>query len=1108
MDRKSGTDGIGRLEPIEVRLLDAVESGRPLVPTAAERSGLHTIRAEFIRAILLGTELKVAAGPWRRRPAAPTRYGIRIRWHESSPDQGPLLLIEGELDLRDIAPGEGGFLPPLEFQGCRFDGGIQLSGAYIQSLCMSHCRFASLRAESSRFAGSVRIRHCGPLTPEARLDFGASDFIGWTRGGDFSKRTVDGEVAFAEFPARLGPKGQDQPMPPDFPDVADDEARCEISFRAAAIGAGLEIEKCNLRARRIAPLTHTRSMRDVSALELSHAHVRDRVELIRSTFVGGARFVSAEIGDDLWILGGKFLGQAHRYALDLQFARIAGQLGVKGDNAVGSEREGRDNAFFPVVVIGQLSAIGMSAGEVWIAGGFFHGQDNDEQGAAPTLNFSKADIKRTFKLGLYHPHYIELENRRGDRVYVHGELCLIATNIGKNLEIHGAQAGNVWKDLGLGAEYHAFFTSGYCSHRLFKVGAAAIKVDRRLNITHSGLCAGTDHLPGTEAHELSSGGWSATSAIDLFKATIGTGVKITSDCDCDGAVRLNSCVIGREAIIGCRIINAPPAHKGRDRGVIPWLLDMRESVINGHLKIGRRTSDGDAVTISGGITLESAKVQGNAALRRLTLVLDGFPIPEEGEPPNDRERTALNLRDFVCGSELEVHRLRWVLPELSAPEREVLASSRTPRRWWHSQRNAFFDIENSWHAFLDLRGFRCGLLSDDFGDGWGLSYRLRLRLASMRIGEVEAGSDDRVETRLRWLNYQNRKQRVIEPAPYSPGGEPDSSPLPAEGPAKPWYREWVGLWERHHCSRGDDFVRHAYDVIAQATGRAGEERAAEEITVERKNIQATLRFSRAWSNAWNRGTLIRRGIAATLVVATFSGLSWLGELGVRTSSILGLVGLVTILLAWPAVLALLQLIARYAFRYGFSPDRAGLVLAGCIVVGAIGVHYARYGGWTSIRYWEQQTANGTKHLHSDIVLVLDVPYAPAQAQATAYSSAGGGLLSLEPAGKLQMERGGGTRYETKLAFVEPSPCNLDVSSVLYAADVFIPVLDLDQESRCSIRHADPHSGREYTGWRFLKAIYELLGWIVTSLVILVLSGVMRRDLERRSNSEGPAEAME
>jgi hypothetical protein len=252
-------------------------------------------------------------------------------------------------------------------------------------------------------------------------------------------------------------------------------------------------------------------MRDVAALELSHAHVRDRVELVRSTFVGGARFVSAEIGDDVWIFGGKFLAHANRYALDFQFARIAGQLGVKGDNAGAKEREGRDNAFIPVVVIGQFSAIGMSAGEVWIAGGFFHGQDNDEHGAAPTLNFSKADIKRTFKLGLYHPHYIDQENRRGDRVYVHGELCLIATNIGKNLEIHGARPGNVRDDLALGEEYATFFADGYCAHPLFKLGAAAIKVDRRLNITHSHLFAGTDHRPGTEAHDLTSVTWSATS---------------------------------------------------------------------------------------------------------------------------------------------------------------------------------------------------------------------------------------------------------------------------------------------------------------------------------------------------------------------------------------------------------------------------------------------------------------------------------------------------------------------------------------------------------------------------------------------------------------------
>jgi hypothetical protein len=65
------------------------------------------------------------------------------------------------------------------------------------------------------------------------------------------------------------------------------------------------------------------------------------------------------------------------------------------------------------------------------------------------------------------------------------------------------------------------------------------------------------------------------------------------------------------------------------------------------------------------------------------------------------------------------------------------------------------------------------------------------------------------------------------------------------------------------------------------------------------------------------------------------------------------------------------------------------------------------------------------------------------------------------------------------------PCGDAVNPWLYAIDVFVPLIDLRQESKC-----EPSSDADV--WRILKAGYALLGWIVTSLAILTFSGVLQR----------------
>ncbi len=64
-------------------------------------------------------------------------------------------------------------------------------------------------------------------------------------------------------------------------------------------------------------------------------------------------------------------------------------------------------------------------------------------------------------------------------------------------------------------------------------------------------------------------------------------------------------------------------------------------------------------------------------------------------------------------------------------------------------------------------------------------------------------------------------------------------------------------------------------------------------------------------------------------------------------------------------------------------------------------------------------------------------------------------------------------------------CGNSINPWLYAADVFIPLLDLKQEDQCGVNGSA-------NGWRVAKALYAALGWIVTSLLILTITGTLRR----------------
>ena len=61
--------------------------------------------------------------------------------------------------------------------------------------------------------------------------------------------------------------------------------------------------------------------------------------------------------------------------------------------------------------------------------------------------------------------------------------------------------------------------------------------------------------------------------------------------------------------------------------------------------------------------------------------------------------------------------------------------------------------------------------------------------------------------------------------------------------------------------------------------------------------------------------------------------------------------------------------------------------------------------------------------------------------------------------------------------------------MLYTLDLIVPAVDLHQVDRCDL------SDRGGPLWSILKALATLIGWIVTSLTVLTLSGILRRQIE-------------
>jgi hypothetical protein len=196
----------------------------------------------------------------------------------------------------------------------------------------------------------------------------------------------------------------------------------------------------------------------------------------------------------------------------------------------------------------------------------------------------------------------------------------------------------------------------------------------------------------------------------------------------------------------------------------------------------------------------------------------------------------------------------------------------------------------------------------------------------------------------------------------------------------------------------------------------------------------------------------------------------------------------------PRVLLLLY---AWGFGYGLSPLRALSTFTACLLLGGIAAWAADHGLDGTPLEW----------LHVKPVLVVDAnavaivamtkPESAAQA-VTDKAAPGAAEKVAASAPKSPAQKADDPpRYGTPAlleATTDTPPheflCGDLVEPALYALDAFVPALELHQHEKCSIS-AQPGARM----WRLAEASYSILGWIVTSLMVLTVSGILGRRAE-------------
>ena len=392
-------------------------------------------------------------------------------------------------------------------------------------------------------------------------------------------------------------------------------------------------------------------------------------------------------------------------------------------------------------------------------------------------------------------------------------------------------------------------------------------------------------------------------------------------------------------------------------------------------------------------------------------------------------------------------------------------SSKSDRLHWNDvQRELLLDLKEQFgpsletqrRASIDLRGLKASLLSDGEGKNWGLGDdhwpyagpKLLLRLSGFEYGRIDSRSPEAPPSE------DGSIAPSLSPEEFNTAGQSDRigrlDPEVAIGQKEllAYRRNWLKAQYKVAPPTEDDYRPQPYQHLAAVWRTAGHFDLADKIAYDKLTLEKVRLRARARSR-YEKET--PRVFTKWLVGRVWHSVKWR-------------VGRIWQWLKWFAVRIrhsvkqrLWRLFVQLPFGFGLRPGRAALVFVSFWAAGVIAV------------------------VALSELLTLD-----ASAVATVVArQEGRDTVVVEPLIEPQSE--------IEEAAPPPEPrreieCGDHISRIIYPLDVMIPLIDLRQESRCQF-------SLDARAWGVAKGFYAIVGWLVTSGLIVTLSGVVRRRIE-------------
>lgn len=376
-------------------------------------------------------------------------------------------------------------------------------------------------------------------------------------------------------------------------------------------------------------------------------------------------------------------------------------------------------------------------------------------------------------------------------------------------------------------------------------------------------------------------------------------------------------------------------------------------------------------------------------------------------------------------------------------------------------------------AAVNLEDLSCGTLEDNGGLAWGANIHLKLdrmtygqAVSARRATTVRPSSEGwrgAVMANMReWMDAFLSLERGLSSILKGQKGDEveNRSKSPWEHRRNWLYQQFIRgpdeVWSHHHRIPQEDYRPQPFAEIIRVSRAMGDEDAAVNFEILKHRIEARHFASR---------TLPAFFVLATLVGGLVFAFLWSAQMNMAERSLvaLGLMGLV----------ATLPITVDASFRWMFGYLRRPInALATILIFFAL--------GWGGV-----YMANRHHRLVVDLTPVASVTMTRGDSAAVLL---GAPIASGKANGEV--------------------PCGATIDEALFALDVFIPLIDLRQESRCEVGVPDVVQDdrvfvwkqldmvlspifRSALFWNWAKAIYAVAGWLIISLSILTFANVAR-----------------